>query len=212
MTITLKNVGRRFNREWIFRQVNVRFEAGKKYAVLGPNGSGKSTFLQVITGNLTPSEGQVDYQYEGKRIEPERIYTSLSLAAPYLELVEEFTLLESIHFQSRFKPLQAGMNPEQLIALLGFGQYTRKQIRYFSSGMKQRLKLALAVCADTPVLLLDEPTTNFDQQGIEWYEKLINSYSGKDRLLIICSNQKHEYACCDEELRITDYKPVISDQ
>jgi len=80
-----------------------------------------------------------------------------------------------------------------------------KLIKYFSSGMKQRLKLALAFCADTPILMLDEPTSNLDKQGVEWYLSLVEQFA-KNRLTIICSNQEHEYAFCTHRLDIVDYK------
>ena len=78
-------------------------------------------------------------------------------------------------------------------------------IKYFSSGMKQRLKLALAFCSDTPMLMLDEPTSNLDKQGVEWYLGLVQQFAA-GRLTIICSNQEHEYSFCTQHLDISDYK------
>jgi ABC-type multidrug transport system ATPase subunit len=205
MKITLENIGRRFNREWIFRNVNYTFESGQSYAILGANGSGKSTLLQVISGSLTPSEGTLSFQKDGKTIDIESVYEHLSLAAPYLELVEDFTLEEQIDFHFKFKSYRDGIDLQRVIDLLGFQKSRFKAIKYFSSGMKQRTKLALAFCSDTPVLLLDEPTSNLDSEGVEWYLKLIREFS-KNRLVIICSNQEQEYGFCDELIRVGDYK------
>ncbi len=205
MKISLQNIGRRFNRDWIFRGIDYTFESGRIYAVLGPNGSGKSTLLQVLNGSLAPSAGQISYFYEEKPVEIEDVYSHLSFAAPYLELIEEFTLSEVIDFHFKFKSYKPGIDKSEIIALLAMHDNRNKLIKYFSSGMKQRLKLALAFCADTPMLMLDEPTSNLDAQGIEWYLSLVQKFA-KDRLTIICSNQAHEYSFCDEELIITDYK------
>lgn len=206
MQIELENIGRRFNREWIFRNINYTFKQGSSYAVLGANGSGKSTLLSVISGSLTPSEGNLRYkEAAGKLIEVEDVFLKLSLAAPYLELIEEFTLAEIIDFHFQFKSYFPGLNAPELISLLGLEKSKNKALKFFSSGMKQRTKLALAVCSDTPILLLDEPTSNLDAGGIEWYYSLIREFA-QNRLLIICSNQEHEYHFCENRIQVTDYK------
>src|ERR1700753_1329182 len=110
MTITLTNIGRRFNRDWIFRGMDHSFAIGNSYAILGPNGSGKSTLLQVLNGSLSPSEGPIAYSDNGKNIEVEQVFQHLSLAAPYLELIEEFTLAEMIDMHFKFKQYKAGMD------------------------------------------------------------------------------------------------------
>ncbi|MDB5285942.1 MAG: transporter ATP-binding protein [Mucilaginibacter sp.] len=205
MQITLENIGRRFNREWIFREINYTFNSKGSYAILGPNGSGKSTLLQVLNGSLVPSSGAISYTKDGNAIEPENVFNYLSLAAPYLELIEEFTLNEMVDFHFRFKTFKSGIDKNALNNILNLKGSENKMIRYFSSGMKQRLKLALAFCADTPMLMLDEPTSNLDTQGIDWYLNLVEKFSA-NRLTIICSNQEHEYSFCRERLSISDYK------
>lgn len=204
MKIALKNIGRRFNKEWIFRNLSTEFSSGNRYAILGPNGSGKSTLLSVLNGSLTPSEGQISFSAD-RDIPVEDIYQKISLAAPYLELVETFTLKEIIDFHFKFKNFASGLDQQSLIAVLGLEKSANKEIKYFSSGMKQRTKLALACCSDTPILFLDEPTSNLDTQGIDWYRNLIERFT-PGRLTIIGSNQIHEYDFCDKEIQIADYK------
>lgn len=211
MTISLTNTGKRFNRDWIFRHLNFQFSAGMAYAITGPNGSGKSTLLQVIAGALSPNEGKVEYHAKndqtraGNPLSPENVYLYLSIAAPYLELIEEMTLHEFLHFHRQFKPLLASVSIPDIIALIGLEKATHKQIRYFSSGMKQRVKLAQSVFSSTPVLLLDEPCTNLDAEGVALYQRLIATYC-KDRLIIVSSNDEAEYAFCSEQVNITNYK------
>jgi ABC-type multidrug transport system ATPase subunit len=205
MKITLQNIGRRFNRDWIFRNVDYTFTGGETYAILGPNGSGKSTLLQVLNGSLAPSTGSINYLLDDKPVEAEAIFNQLTLAAPYLELIEEFTLDEMVDFHFKFKSYRLGMNKEAVISLLALEGGRNKLIKYFSSGMKQRLKLALAFCSDTPMLMLDEPTSNLDKQGVDWYLSLVQKFAA-DRLTIICSNQEHEYSFCRHQLNISDYK------
>lgn len=211
MTISLENIGRRFNREWIFRDVNYTFKSNTAYAILGPNGSGKSTLLQVLNGSLTPSAGKLSYQLNDQPVEVELVYQHLSLAAPYMELIEDFTLAEMIGFHFQFKAFRDGLDTGAVIDLLNMQASKDKMIKYFSSGMKQRTKLALAFCADTPMLMLDEPTSNLDVQGVDWYLNLVERFA-KNRLTIICSNQPNEYAFCSEIIRITDYKKEHSER
>jgi ABC-type multidrug transport system ATPase subunit len=204
-SISLQNAGRRFNRDWIFREVSYAFASGNSYAVLGPNGSGKSTLLQLLNGSLSPSSGKVDFSYQQQPVEVDAVFKHISLATPYLELIEEFTLNEVIDFHFKFKAYKAQLDKKQLIELLGMQAHRNKLVKYFSSGMKQRLKLALAFVSDTPVLMLDEPTSNLDTQGVEWYQSLVQQFA-QGRLTIVCSNQEHEYGFCTQHLNITDYK------
>jgi len=205
MEIELREVAKRYRFEWIFRNINYHFNSQHRYAILGNNGTGKSTFLKILSGHLTPSKGKIIFTNDGKALEIEQVYQQVAYAAPYIDLIEEFTLKEAIDFQQKFKPLQGGLNTKKLIELLGFQKSVDKEVKFFSSGMKQRLKLALAICGKTNLLLLDEPTTNLDQQGMNWYQDLLDKYSA-NRLLIIASNVEADYQRCDQFLNIMDFK------
>lgn len=204
MQIRLENLGRRFNKEWIFRNIDYTFNSGQKYAILGPNGSGKSTLLSVLLGSLTPSEGKISYFGE-KEVLPEEIFQYISFAAPYLDLIEEFTLQETIDFHFKFKDYQSGMDASTVLELLALSRAEDKPLKYFSSGMKQRTKLALACCAAAPILVLDEPTSNLDTQGTDWYLSLIAKFA-QDKLILVGSNQAYEYGFCEHQLDIMQYK------
>ncbi|MEP7256705.1 MAG: ABC transporter ATP-binding protein [Ferruginibacter sp.] len=205
VVVRLDNVGKRFNREWIFRRCTYEFNSGKSYAITGPNGSGKSTLLQVIAGAILHNEGIIEYNNGQQKTESEQHYTYISIAAPYLELIEEMTAKEMLEFHSKFKPLIQSVSIEDILKIVGLENAINKQLRYFSSGMKQRLKLAQAFFSNTPVLLLDEPTTNLDADGIALYHTLINNYT-KDKLVIVSSNVKQEYDFCEEVIEIGNYK------
>ena len=196
MTIELKNIGKKFNKDWIFRNINYTFSQNNSYAITGFNGSGKSTLLQIISGFVIPTEGEVSCS------NPENLYKHISIAAPYLELVEEMTATEFLQFHQQFKPFINNISIPSLLENVELSKAADKQIRYFSSGMKQRLKLAQAFFSNTSILLLDEPTSNLDKQGISLYHKLIHSYAA-NRLLIICSNDETEYSFCKEKLDLS---------
>lgn len=205
MRIELEGIAKRYRSEWILRDVSLGFEAGKQYAVTGPNGSGKSTLLRILSGHLTPSKGRRRYFLGNERLDNTAVYRHLSYAAPYIELIEELTLWEALQFHLRFKPLRDNLNAADILELLAFRKARNKAIREFSSGMKQRLKLALAICSDTSLLLLDEPTTNLDKEGVGWYRRLIDTYSA-GRLLIVASNVDVDFDFCTERVSILEYK------
>lgn len=207
MQINLQKIGKKFNREWVFKNIDFEILAGSKLSVLGSNGSGKSTLLQVISGILSASEGSVEYIFDDKKIPVEEVFEYFSIASPYLELVEEMSLIEMIDFHFSFKKRLNNFSNDEIIQLLGLEKSRQKEIRNFSSGMKQRLKLALAILSDVPCVLLDEPCSNLDRQGIAWYQELLKKYT-LNRTLIICSNQEYEYEICDKSISIMDYKSV----
>ena len=206
MTISLSDAGKRFNRDWIFRHVNYNFISGNSYAIVGPNGSGKSTLLQVISGAVGLSEGNV-VSRESSAVSPaaENVYQYISIAAPYLEVIEEMTIVEFLEFHQNFKPLLPDASIKEIISVVGLESAAQKQIRYYSSGMKQRVKLAQAIFSDVPVILLDEPCTNLDLTGIALYQQLIETYC-KDRLVIVSSNDEAEYGFCKERINMMRYK------
>jgi len=205
MNIEFSNAGKRFNREWIFRKADLVFTSGNSYAITGPNGSGKSTLLQTLGAMLQLSEGNILFWDGEKQIPIEKAYQHISFCAPYMEVIEEMTLLEFLQFHVQFKPFIADITIPEVIKIIDLQKATNKQIRNFSSGMKQRLRLAQAFFSDTPVLLLDEPCTNLDESGIHLYNTLINNYC-QERLVIVSSNDEVEYKFCEERVNIMKYK------
>ncbi|MCF8461236.1 MAG: ATP-binding cassette domain-containing protein [Flavobacteriales bacterium] len=204
--ISLQNVGKRYNHEWIFRGISHTFKQNEHTVIRGANGSGKSTLLQVILGSTIASEGELSYSTNGKEVKVEESLGLFSLATPYLELVEEFTLIEMLEFHQKMKSFKAGLTIDSIIETLYLTDSKNKAIKYYSSGMKQRVKLGLALLSDTAFVLLDEPTSNLDAAAIDWYKNLVEE--NKDgRIIIVCSNdQKDEFSFCSEELNVKDYK------
>lgn len=205
MVIKLTDIGKRYGFDWIFKGVNYQFISENSYAITGPNGSGKSTLLKVISGGLTPSKGSVDFSMEGIR-NPDKseLITKIAFAAPYISLLQELTLIEMIDFHFRFRKMMVD-HADNVLEINGLGAHKNKPIGQFSSGMMQRLKLSLAILSETPVLLLDEPSSNLDAQGFNWYLDMMSRYTG-GKLVIIGSNQPEEYSFCKENLHVPDFK------
>ena len=207
--ISLQAAGKKFNREWIFRNLSFQFEPGKSYAITGPNGSGKSTLLQCIAGAIHLSEGSVSYHSVSKeattQLAEEDFFKQVAISAPYLELIEEMTALEFLSFHQHFKPFLSGISISEILAAVSLDKATNKQIRYFSSGMKQRLKLAQAFYSDVPVILLDEPCANLDRAGYELYKNLCAG-PGENRLTLVGSNDPQETVFCSAHIHLPDYQ------
>lgn len=197
--------GRRYNREWIFRNATRSFSSGTAYAITGANGSGKSTLLQCLAGILRLSEGKTRYTDNEKELPEESVYRSVSFCAPYLELIEEMTLTEFLDFHGSFKPYINGYGSMDIIRIIGLEGASVKQIRYYSSGMKQRVKLAQALLSQTAAIFLDEPCTNLDTAGIDLYHSLISQFC-KNRLVMVSSNDPVEYRFCTEKISMQELK------
>jgi len=200
MNIKLSNVGKRFERNWIFRNLSLNFIQGKRYVVLGPNGSGKSTLLKVISGNVTVSEGTVEYSNNNTPIPVEDIFSQLTIAAPYLDLPEEYTLHEIITFHKAFKSFENNLTEKQVMDILELAHTREKNYKHFSSGMKQRVKLGLAILSKTPLLLLDEPSTALDAKSVLWYQNLIKDYGTSKTIIVFSNNKEEEYGFCEEKI------------
>ena len=205
MEINLTDVGKRYNRQWIFKGINYQIRSNSSLALVGNNGSGKSTLLQLIHNYQTISKGSITYRLQGRAVDDQDLYNHFSFVAPYLDLPEEFTLNEIWDFNFSLKKLKPGIQKNQVFENCGLAGNENKYIKHFSSGMKQRLKLILALYADTPVLLLDEPCSNLDKNGIIWYRKTMFEMLGS-RTILVASNQLDEYDFCEGRIEMHEFK------
>lgn len=210
LSLQIEKLGKKFGSEWIFRNIDYQLNAGEKLVIQGGNGSGKSTLLQIISGYVTPNEGAVSYSISEStktlKHDDQRLNEYISFASPYLQLTEDFTLSELVEHCALFKKFIGNKTAKEIIDIADLAHAKNKLIRQFSSGMKQRLKLALAIMADSPLLLLDEPVSNLDRNAILWYRNLIATHTGH-RTVIVCSNNiEDEYFFCTKELNVMDYK------
>lgn len=205
MKIELQQVSKRYIRDWVFKNVTATFEGAGVYALLGSNGSGKSTLLRLIAGMQQISSGRIDYTIAGKTIAADTLYQSVGFCAPAMEVIEEMTLTEFLHFHFNFKKILPGWTVDKIIAALEMEGVRHKFIHDFSSGMKQRAKLAQAFFSDAPFLLLDEPCSNLDLKGVAMYQDWLQEL-GKDRLVVVASNDEREYPGALQTISLVDYK------
>lgn len=204
MTVTAENLGKRFSREWIFRNLNYTFQDGT-FAVTGPNGSGKSTLLKVLWGQVPPSSGAVRYHAGGNEIPQDEVYKHLTIVAPYMELIEELTVRETISFHFSFKKARESKGVEEVLELCEMAHVRSRLVNQLSSGMKQRLKLGLAFFTESPLLFMDEPTSNLDRKSIEWYWRHLTSLEGKCTIFV-ASNLENEYPATAKKIHVPEFR------
>jgi len=202
--IEARNIGKRYNRDWIFKNISISVESCSTLAITGANGSGKSTLLQVLSSLTVPTIGTVSFFSDSVKIDESELYKHISYVSPYQEIIEEMTLAELLLFHQSFKQISIKENTA-FAAYCGINKGQNKEIRYFSSGMKQRVKLGLALLSDTPLLFLDEPTSNLDEQGSNWYLSEVTKLLGK-KTIVVASNIPEEYGFTKNVLRISDYQ------
>lgn len=205
MCIQLTGVSKKYVNNWLFKNINFQFDYNTKYSIEGFNGSGKSTLLQIISGFLSCERGAILYEDKLKRkIETSQIHEEISYCAPYISIMDSMTLREALDFHFVFKKGLESTN--NIIREIGFSNKEDTPLKNFSSGMKQKLKLALAFYSKTSIILLDEPCMNLDYENIEWYKTMIQNFS-QDRIVIIASNSnKDEIGFCTQSLRLEDFK------
>jgi ABC-type multidrug transport system ATPase subunit len=207
MEIRLQNITKHFGREVVFQELTRTLASGSRTAILGPNGSGKSTLLQVIGGALIPTGGAIEHRLREEVVPQEEVYRHVSIAAPYLGLYEDLSLAQALAFHARFKPFRKGITSMDVARIAYLEQALEKPVLNFSSGMKQRLKLALAILSDTPLLLLDEPASNLDADAIAWYRKLLKEHADGRTILVASNRQEAEHDLCTAGIEIMDHKP-----
>ncbi|MEO0404060.1 MAG: ATP-binding cassette domain-containing protein [Bacteroidota bacterium] len=189
MNITAENLGKRFRRNWVFRNFNLNIPSESQVQILGGNGSGKSTLLGVLSGFTKGTEGTIAHTLNGKAVilGPKVI----NIAAPYVDLFEQLSVKESIEFHLNFKGIEKDQTANLLDKAL-LSEHSLKRVSELSSGMKQRLKLTLAIATHSTLLCLDEPCSNLDKKGIQWYRKLLSEHSSGRTILIATNDPDNE--------------------
>ena len=191
IAVELQSVSHTFKLRPVFQPVTARVPAGSECLIRGTNGSGKSTLGRILTGELTPAEGQVTWLHETQAIEAEVLCLRSQRVSPVTALHPQLTIDELIAFQGQFQPWSSPSAASDLLNKAGLTKHTGKAYRDLSSGMQQRVKLALALAAQTGLIVLDEPCANLDADGIAWYRESLQAMRGK-ATLVVCSNDRSE--------------------
>ncbi len=202
LQIVLQNISKKYSNHFILKDFSYTFNSEHSYAILGSNGSGKSTLVRMLSGLYSPSKGEIQFYHNGKKISDDKVFNHVSLAAPWSDLIEDFKLIELLEFHFKFRKTLNNISAKEMISIAGLENASNKFIHQYSSGMKQRVRLLLAFFTQSEIILLDEPSSNLDTAGKQWYRMLIEKYSS-DRLMVVASNHiTEEYDFCKETIEL----------
>lgn len=200
LSITCTDIAKKYVKEVLFKDLSYTFTEANKYVLLGANSTGKSTLLKIIGGAIAPTKGEVNYSLPKEKDE------LFSFSSPEMHLLDDFTVRELFELHFQFKTPKISLNEQWDESYLK--AFLNKRYSELSSGLKNKVKLALAIFTEAPALLLDEPCTNFDDTNIKWYQAMIAKYCSH-QLVIVASNQESEYTFCTEKLNLNQYKPKL---
>jgi len=203
--IETRELGKEYHFQTIFERFSHTFNQAQAVSVLGENGSGKSTLLRVLSGMAEATHGRISWSVKGKKFPYHRWYECFSFCSPDFYFDNRFSVEDTLQQYKRIKSFINNLTVEEVIELIGFQEHRHKHMNELSSGMTQRVRLALTICADVPVLFLDEPCSNLDQKGVQWYNQLVARYA-TGKLIFVASNDPREYDFCTESLSLMDYK------
>ncbi len=194
--LTVAELTKRFTRKPIFAPVSFSAKQGEIVALCGANGSGKSTLLKIIAGLVTPSSGEVEWKLSEKKLTVDDLSIHIGFVAPYLELYRELTAIEHVQFIADLKNIKC-TNEEAIALLTHFGLQADiasgdRFVGQYSSGMKQRVALAMASVGNPSILLFDEPSATLDEAGIAILFSHIHSSVAKGKIVIIATNDERE--------------------
>lgn len=194
------NLTKKFDRKMIFENVNFELTRSSSVAITGRNGSGKSTLIKIIANLLSGSSGELNLFSGDKKVRKEVVYRYIGFVSPYLNLYDEFTGAENLKIASGIRGI-SNDNADTVLKRVGLFERRHDLLKIYSSGMKQRLKIAFAILHDPEILLLDEPTSNLDAEGVSVVDDIAGEYR-KDRILIIATNDAHEKSLCETEINL----------
>lgn len=204
MDLSIQRLSKTFNQQPVFKDLSFTVNSGSRFAITGKNGSGKSTLLKILSGGMLPTTGSVHYAIDKDTVNPDSVYKHVHMVAPYNTVIEELSLPELFEFHQRLQTLTAFDRYRDWVERIEYKFDPDAPIKTFSSGMKQRIKLGIAMLDDRQLILVDEPTMNLDEQGKRWFFRLITQLSSR-QTLVIASNDAEEISQCEArfDLRVS---------
>lgn len=199
MEVILDKVTKRFAYQTIIRKLDYHFESHKMYGISGPNGSGKSTLLKMILGATPLTSGQISFRHKTINSENVKPWRHVTVAAPYGDLIDQFSLRELVDFTLGFRTCSKFSSAREFCVLIQADYDIDKRLDKFSSGMIQKVKLGLALTLDAELVLLDEPTSFLDNKAQKWFLQFLEEHC-KNKTVLIGSNQTIDFELCDARI------------
>jgi len=202
LKISANGLSKAYNRREIFSNVNFQLKENDSLAITGRNGAGKSTLIKIIANIISQTKGEISISDKEKEIPKSKIFSIVGFVAPYLQLYDEFTALENMRIIKNIRNvLISEKNILELLNKVGLYKNRNDFVRTFSSGMKQRLKYACALLHDPPLLLLDEPNSNLDEEGVKMVWEIIEEQKAKG-ILVVATNEIEDSKLCTKIINL----------
>lgn len=155
---------------------------------------------------MPPTEGQVSFMTEeGSNIEDDQLFQYISFSAPYMDLPRELDVIEVLDIHQKLRGSSDGSDLRYLLESSKLENYIHTKVKRLSSGMYQRLKLILMFVNPRHIMIFDEPSSNLDEQGLQWFLKTLNFFLER-KMVLIASNNKNEVKFDCEFIDINEYK------
>ncbi len=200
--LAVKDLAKRFGHRKLFRDLSFDLSTGDSLAITGSNGSGKSTLVMTLLGLQRPSRGSVTYYHDDVELSESDRRQSVAFVSPYFNLYDHLTAEENLTFFATVSGHTiTGKEINRTLEQVGLEGRGADLVGEFSSGMKQRLKYALAVVSNPDFLFLDEPTSNLDNEGKKIVFDLVESVRS-DTVIVIATNEEQEYRLAQEQYRL----------
>ncbi len=200
--LSVQGLAKRFGSRKVFTDISFELATGESIAIVGPNGSGKSTLLMTLLSHYHPTKGTVSYLEDGTALEDSDIRARTSLVSPYLFLYDNLTAEENLTFFATVSGGHiTGKEINSLLSRVGLEGRGDDAVGAYSSGMKQRLKYAVALLNKPAYLFLDEPTSNLDDQGKTVVRGIVEEYRSQ-AIIIIATNEKEEQSFAGQVCRV----------
>jgi len=200
VTFEGREIKKTFDRRIIFDRITFTLKPQQCLGIVGRNGSGKSTLTKILTGILSPTAGDIRLLKDSIEINKESLFQFIGFVAPYLQIYDEFSAWENLDFFRRIRGLSI---PDsfltELLQRVNLSDRKDSMVRTYSSGMKQRLKFAFALLHSPAILVLDEPTSNLDAEGIRLAHDIMKEQKEKG-ILIVATNEDRDLLYCDSTI------------
>ena len=201
--LTAAGITKSFERRPVLRNVSFDLTSPDSLAVTGKNGAGKSTLSKILLGLIRPSGGSIAYAVDGRNIDGEEFKQHAGFVSPYLNMYDEFSAVENLRILARIrgKSVPDAAVLQDVLRRVDLWHRKDDAVGTYSSGMKQRLKYAFALLHRPAMLVLDEPTSNLDADGVAMVERIAKEQK-MNGILIIATNNPEEAGWCSRQILV----------
>ena len=197
--LKVRNLSKSFSNSSILKDVNFTLDQGKICAVVGSNGSGKTTFLKCLSGLMSYDEGVIDFSSQNGHL----------FLSDKLNIFGDLTIKQNLEVLSRYYNQDFNQASfKESLKLLNINQYRELPLKFLSRGNLQRNKLCVAINLNWDYLLIDEPFSNLDYDGVKIFKGIFENFKSENKSIIFSTHQNDDNSFCDKVVIVEDFKEI----